>query len=147
MRWGLAGKGQLHGGKSGRPTRPERPQAGLGPIYYLRSVVADANAPRRDRGAAARALLAQQARSKRDKKVSRADERWQQTLEAGWWSHWHVGFQDPTVYHGTIICTATIFSIWMNLRATGGDCGSPSGILQARVHATDEPGLGEAEAP
>jgi hypothetical protein len=41
--------------------------------------------------------LAQQARNKRDKKLSRADELWQQVLEAGWWSHWHVGFEDPTV--------------------------------------------------
>jgi len=47
------------------------PAAGVGPVAYLRSVVSDANAPRRDRGSAARALIAKAARDKKEKAADR----------------------------------------------------------------------------
>src|SRR5689334_21537700 len=74
----MAGRGREDGGNSGRPRRPEVPTKRVGSVTYLRSVVADANAPRRDRGAAARALLNKEARDKKERRMTTADEKWQE---------------------------------------------------------------------
>jgi hypothetical protein len=77
---------------SGRRARPAKPNRDLTALRYLKQTVQDEAAPRRDRGAAARAILNHQARTKRERRMTSKDEQWQEVLEAGWWSHWHCGW-------------------------------------------------------
>lgn len=82
----------MAGNSNSGPRRPTPRPTKISALGYLKGVVQNEAATARERGASARALVAHEARLKRDRQRSSSDEAWQNLCEAGWFTHWHVGF-------------------------------------------------------